>query len=127
MLTIKTYLGKKMYSFTMPWPPSVNGYWRAFKGRQIISKRGRDYRKQAVDRMKELNLNGEMLKSNLSVSLVLNPPTLRRYDIDNFNKGLFDSMSEAKFWEDDEQVHRLTIRKGVKTKGGNVEVIVKII
>ena len=116
-----------MYKFTMPWPPSVNGYWRAFKGRQIISKRGRDYRKQAVARMKELNLSGEMLKSNLSVSLVLNPPTLRRYDVDNFNKGLFDAMSEAKFWEDDEQVHRLTIKKGVKTKGGNVEVIVKII
>lgn len=114
------------YEFIMPWPPSVNGYWRTFQNRQIISKRGREYRKSAVDRLYDLKLNDECITSNVSVSLVLNPPTLRRYDIDNFNKALFDAMSMANFWLDDEQIHNLSITKGEKVKGGNVLVKVEV-
>ena len=109
------------YQFTMPWPPSINGYWRAFRNRQIISKRGRDYRVNAIERLKELGLYQELLSGELSVSIVLNPPTLRRYDVDNFNKALFDSLSHGGFWLDDEQVISLHIKKGEKIKGGNIE------
>ena len=112
------------YKFTMPWPPSVGGCWRVFRNRLILSKRGREYRKEAIERLKELGLHKELLGGELHVSLVLNPPTLRRYDIDNFNKALFDSLSHGEFWVDDEQVISLSIKKGVKTKGGNVELIV---
>ena len=56
--------------------------------------------------------------------MVLNPPTLRRYDIDNFNKALFDSLSHGKFWLDDEQVVSLKIKKGEKIRGGNVKLII---
>ena len=115
------------YEFTMPWPPSVGGCWRVFRNRLILSKRGRDYRKIAIERLKELGLHKELIKGELSVSLVLNPPTLRRYDIDNFNKALFDALSHGEFWLDDEQVVRLHIKKGVKTKGGNIEMIVTAI
>jgi crossover junction endodeoxyribonuclease RusA len=115
------------YEFEMPWPPSINGYWRAVQGRQIISKRGREYRAAAIKHLDEIGLSGEMLESNVSVSLVLNPPTLRRYDVDNFNKALFDSLSEASFWVDDEQVQKLTVAKGEKVKGGNVKVKIELI
>lgn len=113
------------YEFTMPWPPSVGGCWRVFRNRLILSKRGREYRKEAIERLKELGLHKELLDCELSVSLVLNPPTLRRYDIDNFNKALFDSLSHGEFWVDDEQVTSLKIIKGEKTKGGNVEIKVE--
>ena len=113
------------YELVLPWPPSINGYWRAFRGRQIISKKGRQYRKDVISILNQYGVAGELLRGSLSVSVVLNPPTLRRYDVDNFNKGIFDSLTEAKFWEDDEQVIKLTITKGVKTQGGNA--IVKII
>ncbi len=33
-----------MIEITLPWPPSVNTYWRMFKNRMIISKEGREYR-----------------------------------------------------------------------------------
>ena len=112
----------KTYDFTMPWAPSINGYWRAVRGRQIISKRGRDYRKAAIGVLDGLGLSGERLKCRLSVSLVLNPPTLRKYDADNFCKGVFDALTEGMFWMDDEQVDRLTIIKGEKVKGGGVDV-----
>jgi len=39
----------------LPFPPSVNGYWRAFKRgnicTQIISKKGREYRAAVEDKM----------------------------------------------------------------------------
>ena len=112
------------YEFEMPWPPSVGGCWRVFRNRLILSKRGREYRKEAIERLKELGLYKELIDCELSVSMVLNPPTLRRYDIDNFNKALFDSLSHGEFWVDDEQVVSLKIKKGVKTKGGNVKLVI---
>ena len=36
-------------TLTMPWPPSVNKYWRTFQGRMIISAEGRSYRKAVAD------------------------------------------------------------------------------
>ena len=112
------------YKFTMPWPPSINGYWRTFRNRQIISKRGREYRVKAIEQLVQLGLSGENVSGDLHVSLVLNPPTLRKYDVDNFSKALFDAMGHADFWLDDDQIISLNIKKGVKTKGGNIEIVV---
>ena len=114
-----------MIEFKMPWPPSINGYWRTFQNRQIISKRGRDYRANAISHLIDIKLYNKKLSKSLSVELVLNPPTLRRYDIDNFNKALFDALSHGLFWLDDEQVIELKIVKGVKTKDGNIELKIK--
>lgn len=115
------------YEFSMPWPPSVNGYWRSFRGRQIISKRGREYRKSAILRLSENSLCGESLSRRLSVCVTLNPPTLRKYDIDNFCKAVFDALSKAEFWLDDEQIFRLIIEKGEKVKGGRVDLKINIL
>ena len=40
-----------MIEITLPWPPSVNTYWRNFDGRMIISARGREYRETVGDQM----------------------------------------------------------------------------
>lgn len=110
------------YEFEMPYPPSVNGYWRSFQGRQIISKRGREYRKKAIEVMKSLNLDGENISDRLHVSIVIHPPTLRKYDIDNWCKAPFDALTHAEFWVDDEQVDSLSIKKGEKIKSGLIKV-----
>lgn len=115
------------YEFTLPFPPSINGYWRTFRNRQIISKRGREYRLEVLRLCKILGIEDELIDSKVSVSLILNPPTLRRYDVDNFNKALFDGLTNAGFWVDDEQVQKLTVSKGEKTKGGNVIVKIKVL
>lgn len=115
----------KSYEFELPFPPSVNGYWRTFRNRQIISKRGRDYRVEAVEVMRSLGLACENLTERFSVRLTLHPPTLRKYDCDNFTKGVFDALTHAVFWQDDEQVDRLTIIKSDKVKGGKVIVYVE--
>ena len=115
------------YKFIMPWPPSVGSCWRAYRNRFILSANGRDYRKRAIEHLKSIGLSGELIESNVSVSLILNPPTLRRYDVDNFQKAILDSFSHAEFWIDDSQVQKITITKGEKIKGGNVIVSVNII
>ena len=115
------------YEFEMPWPPSVNAWKSPFRNRMILTKRGRTYRLDALEELKKLGLTGELLSSRLSVSLVLNPPTLRKYDIDNFCKSLFDALTAGEFWLDDEQVDRLVVTKGVKTKGGNIQINVEVV
>ena len=110
------------YSFVLPYPPSVNGYWRTFRNRQIISKRGREYVKLVDSEMQKLKLHGEGIDFPLKFKMVINPPTLRSYDVDNFIKGVFDALSKCGFWIDDSQVRILTVIKGEKVKGGNVEV-----
>ena len=75
--------------------------------------------------MERLGLCGEGVSERLKVSLVLNPPTLRKYDIDNFCKALFDAISKSGFWLDDEQIDVLIIKKGEKIKDGNVEVSIE--
>lgn len=112
------------YEFTMPWPPSVNQWKSPFRNRMILTKKGRDYREKALNALFNLGLSGERLGGRLSVSLTLNPPTLRKYDIDNFCKSLFDALTHAEFWVDDEQVDRLTIQKGEKVQGGSIVVCV---
>ena len=57
------------YKFTMPFPPSINGYWRTFKNRQIISKRGRDYRSAAISHLIDIKLYNKMLSEPLHVEL----------------------------------------------------------
>ena len=40
-----------MIELTLPWPPSMNTYWRTFQGRMIISAKGREYRKAVADQV----------------------------------------------------------------------------
>ena len=40
-----------MIEVTLPWPPTVNTYWRVFNGRSILSEKGREYRKAVADQV----------------------------------------------------------------------------
>lgn len=114
------------YEFSMPYPPSINGYWRTFRGRQIISKRGREYRKHAIEVMNDLGLSGELISERMRLSVIIHPPTLRKYDIDNWCKAPFDALTHAEFWIDDEQIDSLLIKKGEKVKGGLLKIKVSL-
>jgi hypothetical protein len=55
------------------------------------------------------------------VHIVLFPPDQRRRDIDNYNKALFDALTQTGVWEDDSQVKRMLVEWGPLTKKGKVE------
>lgn len=115
------------YEFILPFPPSVNVWKTAFRGRMILTKKGRDYRRLVLDRMSELGLSNERLSGRLSVSIDLHGPTNAKRDIDNFLKSPLDALTHCGFWVDDEQIDSLKIVRRQKVKGGELKVSVSII
>lgn len=112
-----------MLEMTLPFPPSINGYWRTFRGRQIISKRGREYRRLVLSQIAH-NPN-KRLKNNLEVTMVLFPPDRRKRDIDNYTKAVFDAITHAGVWEDDSQVKLLILKMDEAAgKPGRVELFI---
>ncbi|CZX82060.1 RusA family crossover junction endodeoxyribonuclease [Enterobacter hormaechei] len=115
----------------LPFPPSVNTYWRApnkgpLKGRHLISEKGRAYQSAACAAIiKQLRCLPKPSSSPAAVEILLFPPDARRRDIDNYNKALFDALTHAGIWEDDSQVQRMLVEWGPKVAGGRVEISIK--
>ncbi|WP_076737818.1 RusA family crossover junction endodeoxyribonuclease [Cronobacter sakazakii] len=115
---------------TLPFPPSVNTYWRAvnsgpLKGRVLISAKGRAYQSNAcaaiIEQLRKLPKPSSALAA---VEIILFPPDARRRDIDNYNKALFDALTHAGIWEDDSQVCRMLVEWGPVVKKGKVEITI---
>lgn len=115
------------YEFSLPFPPSVNSWTRAVRGRNILTKKGREYRKVVASRMQELGLYGELLDGRLSVIIHLHGPTNARRDIDNFLKSPLDALTHAEFWVDDSQIDSIKVVRKEKVKGGRIDLMVSII
>lgn len=99
----------------LPYPPSVNRYWRAVNGRVLISKEGRQYRNDVI---RLLGASAQMLECRLRVHIVAYMPDNRRRDIDNICKVSLDSLTHAGTWGDDSLIDDLRItRHGVEAPG----------
>ena len=111
----------------LPFPPSVNGYWRAFKRgnicTQIISKKGREYRAAVEDKMFDYDYKTYYCK--LKVEITLYPPDKRKRDLDNYTKATLDALTHAGVWDDDSQIDHLTIKRGIIVKPGFVDIKIK--
>ena len=97
-----------MIEMTLPWPPSVNTYWRNFDGRMIISARGREYRETVGDQM-TLQKMVKHFKGQLRVEIEAFRPDKRRRDLDNLLKATLDGLAHAGVYEDDSQIVDLRI------------------
>lgn len=93
---------------TLPWPPSVNTYWRTFQGRMIISAKGREYRKAVQIALANAVLLNTL--SDIKVEIVAYRPDNRRRDLDNLLKAPLDALTNAQMWKDDSQIKDLRIR-----------------
>ena len=115
-----------MICITMPWPPSINRYYRsprsgALAGRTLISEQGRLYRQDLERRAKAEEWGKVPDKARLSVQIDAWMPDRRRRDLDNILKAALDGLTHAGVWEDDSQVDHLSIRR-VETLGGMLKV-----
>lgn len=114
----------------LPFPPSVNTYWRApnkgpLAGRHLISAKGRAYQSEACAAIiEQLRRLPKPSSAPAAVEIVLFPPDARRRDIDNYNKALFDALTHAGIWEDDSQIKRMLVEWGPVLKGGRVDITI---
>lgn len=108
---------------TLPYPPTVNHYWRhvVCRGRVCVyvSDEGRAYRRRVQVAM----AGAPTLSGRLRVIVRVCPPDHRARDLDNLMKCLLDSLTAAGIWGDDSQVDELTIVRDEPIRGGLVEVL----
>lgn len=107
------------YQFVLPYPPSLNTYWRRRGSQYYISDKGQKYRKDVQQIIRQLKLD-IFTKSRLRIKVIADVPDSRRRDLDNILKGLLDSLINAGFAEDDEQFDDIRVIRGVKVPGGRL-------
>ena len=95
-------------TLTLPWPPSVNKYWRTFQGRMIIRAEGRSYRKAVADQVL-IQRGAKHYAGKLRVNIEAFRPDNRRRDLDNLLKAVLDGCTHAGVWEDDSNIVDLRI------------------
>lgn len=111
-------------SLVLPWPPSVNHYWRRVGARTLLSRGGRLY-KEAVAAV-ALSERVRPLAGRLSVAVELYPPDRRRRDIDNSLKAILDALKGHAF-DDDSQIDRLSVERRGVIAGGYVLVEIGVV
>lgn len=103
-------------TFDLPYPPSVNHYWRRVGFRTLISREGRRYRTDVCAALAATGVRP--LAGRLNVRVTVCPPDHRRRDLDNVGKALLDALAHGAAYRDDSQIDRLTFERGPVTPGG---------
>lgn len=98
-----------MVTLELPWPPSVNHYYRHVGPRVLISREGRNYREMVANRIKAEGI--KKLVGDVEVCIHLYPPDKRRRDVDNVLKCLLDTLTAGELYNDDSQIKTLHISK----------------
>jgi crossover junction endodeoxyribonuclease RusA len=117
----------KMLQFNLPYPPTINNYYKKWQNRIVISAQGRAYRQllratlwQCIGKAEKWD--GMPMDGDLMVEIIIYPPDKRKRDMDNIKKALFDSLQYAGLFSDDYQIcddHTIRINKIVK--GGLID------
>ena len=97
-------------SVELPWPPSVNRYWRRNGNRYFICVDGVKFRND-VSMLCHKYLHMFDGQVRLSLSIAAYPPDKRRRDLDNVLKAIGDSLEHAQVFKDDNQIDRLVVSR----------------
>ena len=106
---------------TLPYPPSMNHYWRRVGYRTLISREGRTFRKNVC-----ALLGGGPRQppagGRIALAMDAFPPDRRRRDLDNIQKPVLDALEHAGIYEDDSQIDLLLTGRRERVPGGRLEV-----
>jgi len=112
----------KQAHFRLDYPPSVNTYWRSWRGRVVLSARGLAYRTAAAGLTRARFDVGDRLR----VALALTMPDKRIRDIDNVAKAVLDAIGHAGIYDDDSQIDFLSIQRLAVEPPGCVDVTIAV-
>jgi len=107
----------------LPWPPSVNHYYRRVGPRTLISREGREYRRAICGLLAPGGGSGirkPPAGGRIALAMDAFPPDRRRRDLDNLLKCTQDSLAHAGVFEDDSQIDLLAVRRCDPVRGGTL-------
>lgn len=97
-----------MIELTLPWPPTMNTYWRNYNGRVLLSAKGREYRNAVADQVL-VQRAAKHIDYACKVEIQAFRPDRRRRDLDNLLKAVLDGMVHAGVMQDDALIEDLRI------------------
>ena len=109
-------------TLTLPYPPSVNHYWRRVGPRTLISREGRTFRKNVCALLGGGGPRKPPSGGRIALAMDAFPPDRRRRDLDNIQKPVLDALERAGVYEDDSQIDLLVTRRRERAKPGRLEV-----
>ena len=105
-----------MIELELPYPPSVNHYYRRVGPRTLISREGRAYREKVCAILAGLGLTA--MEGPVVLEVEIYPPDRRRRDLDNTLKCLCDSLERGGVYRDDSQIVKIVAEKLEPFPGG---------
>lgn len=110
----------------LPYPPSMNTYWRNFRGHTVLSKAGREFKTAVAECVVEQNIP-KFGDKRLEVTMWLYPRSKVVTDLDNRLKAVLDGLEEAGVYTSDGNIDILMIQRGQIRKVGGVDVMIEVI
>jgi crossover junction endodeoxyribonuclease RusA len=111
--------------FALPYPPSINHYWRHVGPRTLISREGRTFRTNVCALLGGGGPRKPPVGGRIALAMDAFPPDGRRRDLDNLLKPSLDALQHAGVYEDDSQVDLLVARRREMDRPyGHIEVTV---
>lgn len=100
------------YCYRLPWPPSMNTYWRRGGNVTYLTKKAKEFRREVLAIINDANHPTIIVPPiRLAVSIELTLPDKRKRDIDNHIKAVLDAMEHAAVFDNDEQVDQLIVKR----------------
>jgi crossover junction endodeoxyribonuclease RusA len=109
---------------TLPYPPSINRYYRHVGYRTLISREGRTFRRNVCAL---LGGGGPPVRKppaggRIALCMDAFPPDRRIRDLDNLQKPVLDALQHAGTYEDDSQIDLLLTRRREVVANGRLSV-----
>ncbi|OHB58817.1 MAG: hypothetical protein A2Y12_00245 [Planctomycetes bacterium GWF2_42_9] len=109
----------------LPYPPSINHYFKRRGNRTFIGREGMMFRKRVCSVLMAANV--KPMAGMLAMKVRAYPPDRRKRDIDNIQKPLLDALEKGRAFYNDCQIKHLTTVMKNPVNGGKTTVTIRVI
>ena len=102
----------------LPYPPTVNHYYRHVGNRVLISREGREYRRTIYSILFRAGTTVHL--GDLKIHIDVHPPDRRRRDLDNILKALLDALESGNLYRNDSQISELSLKRFDRVENGKI-------